>query len=433
MVLCFQAADVEQTVNLPVTMVTSCLTVLTSWLIVTLTAAGGPTSVTVEPTSSLEAPPGTQLTLTCGENNGTSELRFWHTPFGDLQGPSFHGDSVILQPDRSLLISNSSFLHSGFYYCLMQLRKETKLQPYQLQVHTSGRTGGPETGGPEKQQGVSDGLFAGAVAASVVITFVLGFSVGALTRTQVLRCFTAVTMKLKSPRRRQPDVPDHGPEVTMTTLPPMFDNQEMEIVSTTSSPPKKPQRSFRHKRDEETTEYLQGCDHKQDKGSDEEMVEGSDEEKVEGSDEMVEGSDEEKAEGSDEEIEGSDETSGFYMVGGDRGSEAEDSDDKKDEAGQTAVRDSAEREAGKNQEVKHEAPAPRPGRRVIRLYNYDEDGHRYQHLPDPAPQEPSPAPRLKQRSLSLTRLNAIMATASASPLDRKETDGKATQHFHMEI
>ncbi|XP_023117681.1 mitotic apparatus protein p62 isoform X2 [Amphiprion ocellaris] len=464
-------------------MVTSWLTVLSSWLTVTLTA-GGPTSVTVEPTCSLEAPPGTQLTLTCGENNGTGELRFWHTPFGDLQRPGFHSDAVVLQPDRSLLISNSSVLHSGFYYCLLQLKEEKRLQPYQLQVHTSGRAGDPEAAGPEKQQGVSDRLFAGAVAASVLITFVMGFSAGALTRTQVLRCFTAITMKLKSPQRRQPDIPDHGPEVAMTTLPPMCENQEMETVSsTTSSPPKKPQRSFRHKKDEETAEYLQGCDHKQDEGSDEEKVEGSDEQEVEGSDEQevegsdeqevegsdeqeVEGSDEEKVEGSDEEkvegsdeqevegsdekkvegsdeekVEGSDETSGFYVVGVDGGSETEDSDDdddddddeKKDEDGQTAVRDSAETEADKNQEVKHKAPALRLGRRVICLYNYDDDGQRYQHLPDPAPQDPSPTPRLKQRSLSLTRLNAIMAAASASPLDRKETESDVRQRFHMEI
>lgn len=40
----------------------------------------------------------------------------------------------------------------------------------------------------EGQEGVSDGQFAGAVAASVLLTFVFGFSAGALTRAHVLRC-----------------------------------------------------------------------------------------------------------------------------------------------------------------------------------------------------------------------------------------------------
>ncbi|CAL8362101.1 unnamed protein product [Merluccius merluccius] len=54
--------------------------------------------------------------------------------------------------------------------------------------------------------------------------------------------------------------------------------------------------------------------------------------------------------------------------------------------------------------------------RVIRLYQYDDEGHRYSHLPSPAPSELGPTPRLKQRSLSLTRLNAIMTAATAGPM-----------------
>lgn len=73
--------------------------------------------------------------------------------------------------------------------------------------------------------------------------------------------------------------------------------------------------------------------------------------------------------------------------------------------------------------------------RVIRLYQYDDDGQRYSHLPGPAHNEPGPVPRLKQRSLSLTRLNAIMAAASAGPLDTRQTGGEETEgpQFHMEI
>lgn len=67
--------------------------------------------------------------------------------------------------------------------------------------------------------------------------------------------------------------------------------------------------------------------------------------------------------------------------------------------------------------------------RVIRLYQYDDEGQRYCHLPEPSPDEPGPAPRVKHRSISLTRLNAIMAITSATPLDARETDRKETPHM----
>lgn len=105
----------------------------------------------------------------------------------------------------SLVIPNSSVLHSGLYYCLLQHTQETTLWPYELHIGQNhqknqeldeyeqssscakirlSRDVGSEG---EKQDGVSDEEFAAAVAASVLLTFVLGFSTGALTRTHVLR------------------------------------------------------------------------------------------------------------------------------------------------------------------------------------------------------------------------------------------------------
>lgn len=80
-------------------------------------------------------------------------------------------------------------------------------------------------------------------------------------------------------------------------------------------------------------------------------------------------------------------------------------------------------------------PAPRQGRpsRVIRLYEYDDQGQLYSHVPQPAPDEPGPAPRLQQRSISLTRLSTIMAAASAGPLDPKDTQRAETSNFQMEL
>ncbi|XP_037631733.1 trichohyalin [Sebastes umbrosus] len=431
-----------------------------------------------------------------------------------------------MHPDGSLVVPNTSILHSGMYYCLLHHTEGTILWQYELLVGPDSQykqrdafrfrrdVGSVE----ERQAGVSDGQFAGAVAASVVLTFVVGFSAGALTRTHVLRCLGAVTSRLRSPRQRR----CHGPEVSVTTLPPMYDNQafEMEQVlddddsarcatmettssSSTTSPPAKPQRSFRQKRQEEqeTTAYLEGCDYMK-------------EEEEEARRRL-----EEKNKGCDEEEEEKRESSGFYLLGEDGGSQTETEEDGEEKDGRESReekeqrleeeeveeadeqnsnkerRESEEEEKGRDEKRVEDADeqenrnkerrrrrdekseevedgektkreedgetddetgsnkeedtmkngvveggetSPSPGRRsrVIRLYQYDEDGQRYGHLPDPAPHQAGPAPRLKQRSLSLTRLNAIMAAASAGPLDTGETGREEKEerpHFHMEI
>ncbi|XP_044210278.1 uncharacterized protein LOC122984060 [Thunnus albacares] len=543
---------------------------LTRWLTFTAFLAGsanperaaiGQGSVTVTPTCRIKGHPEVELTLNCGDGKKAGVVEYWHTPFGDFHTPSFHNklDPVFMHHDGSLVIPNTSRLHGGFYYCLQQHTEGTTLWPYELHVGPDDQKnqehGGYEEGSScdalrfrrdvgseeEEQGGVSDEEFAAAVAASVLLTFVLGFSAGALSRTHVLRCLGTVAKRLQSLRRQQcqTDMSGHGDDVTMTTLPSMYDNQafqlepvrdddsahrvttETTISSVTSSPPAKPQRSFRHKREEEreTTAYLKGCDHMKEE---EKRLEEEEEEKNKGCD------------GEAEEEEG-----GFYLLGEDRGSETETDEDKcsedgeeKDgrkenreekkewrreeeveEAGEQVNRSkeneeerrSSEEEAAtgnkekrRDEKMKEEgwrgeeeeeeeggddgekkrseedeetdisrddeagrknqedtmkngikggggepsSSLPHPGRRsrVIRLYQYNEDGQRYCHLPDPAPSDTGPAPRLKQRTLSLTRLNAIMAAASAGPLDasqnKRETEGVEREerpHFHMEI
>lgn len=277
-----------------------------------------------------------------------------------------------------------------------------------------------------------------------------------------LRCSGAVRAKLRSPKRgrkRQSDTTDHGPEVSMTTLPPTNENPASEndqVVHNNSapnlSPPAKPQRSFRHKREEdeppETTAYLEGCDYKEEEEEDGRCTEN-------------------RNKGSDKELEEEEKESRFgrlYLTGEDGESQSETDEYEEDKHGsesrevkrsmvqeeeeaaaaageekdgETEIsRDSekstfeSEDEAtgGKNKEVTDQGALPpsppRPARRsrVIRLYQYDEDGQRYGHLPDPGPDAPLPAPRFKQRSVSLTRLSAIMAAASTGPLDQSQQE-----------
>ncbi|XP_059186582.1 RNA polymerase-associated protein LEO1 [Centropristis striata] len=541
---------------------------LTSWLTFTAVlvssanperAAIGRGTLTVTPTCRVKGHLEAELTLNCGDGKNAGVVQYWHTPFGYYKTPGFHSklDPVFMHHDGSLVVPNSSILHIGLYYCLLQHTEGSTLWPYQLHIghdnpknrdHSEHKQSDDAfrfrrdvESLKEQQGGVSDGVFAGAVAASVLLTFVLGFSAGALSRTHVLRCLGAITMKFRSSDQQQTDTSDRS-SVTMITLPPIYDNQafEMERVwddadsancgamettnsSSTSSPPAKPQRSFREKRQEEqeTTAYLEGCDYRKEEQKameEEELVAGrsleendkecageaeeEEERQISGlylsgedggrqtnEDECSEGEEERdereeevqeageqdnrSKEDGEERTEGEEKACGNREKGSEEKEEVDDGEqerrdgkeeeddgeqEKRDEKeeeddGEQERRDEKEEEDDRQQKAreedretdisneedetdsKREGPSSSPGprRRVIRLYQYDESGQRYRHLPEPAPSEPGPAPKLKQRSLSLTRLNAIMAAASAGPMDTRETGREERPHFHMEI
>ncbi|XP_034557510.1 uncharacterized protein LOC117825699 [Notolabrus celidotus] len=489
-------------------------------------AANGQRGLTVAPTCRVKGHPEGELTLRCGDEKSTGVVQYWHTPFGQLETSGFLSelDPLFVHHDGSLVVSNASSLHSGLYYCLLQHKEGTTLWPFKLSVSPNSQTDAEHTeqqscgafryrfrrgvGSVEgRQAGVSNVQFAGAVAASVLLTFVLGFSAGALSRSRVLRCLDGITRRLRSPRQNHPqaDTSDHGSEVS-TTLPNTYSNEALEmeevtleedsvisvtlestVSSTASSPPAKPQRSFRQKREEEpeATAYLEGCDYvkveekqmsvkESEEGCDGEAEEegqtsasfylsdkdrgspsGTEEDESEDQEQRDEREskeenrdskqEEELEEGNEVEIRRSSDRDGEDSTGSEEeednkeGEETEDEEGLKEEAdvNDETVSDTMAHSTSEDGEEEPSTSPPSRGRRsrVIRLYQYDEDGQRYGHLPDPKPDEPGPNPRLKQRSLSLTRLNAIMAAASGGPLDTETgKEGKEERpHFHMDI
>nr|XP_015196722.1 PREDICTED: uncharacterized protein LOC107076681 [Lepisosteus oculatus]XP_015196723.1 PREDICTED: uncharacterized protein LOC107076681 [Lepisosteus oculatus]XP_015196724.1 PREDICTED: uncharacterized protein LOC107076681 [Lepisosteus oculatus] len=70
-------------------------------------------------------------------------------------------------------------------------------------------------------------------------------------------------------------------------------------------------------------------------------------------------------------------------------------------------------------------------RRVIKLYNYDEEGKLYGHIKDP--DEYRNTPRLKQRSLSLTRLNAIMTAETGQTTEHSKHSPVDSPLFKLTI
>nr|XP_040038010.1 uncharacterized protein LOC120822404 [Gasterosteus aculeatus aculeatus] len=446
---------------------------LTNWLTFTAIlaasanterAAIGRGTLTVAPTVRVTGHREVQLTLDCGDGRNAGAVQHWHTPFGDIHAPfgdihapGSHGKPapVVLQRDGSLTIPNASSFHRGVYYCLLRHTTGTTLRPYDLHVDGAYQRGDAfrfrrdVRSEEQTEAAVSHGHFAGAVAASVLVTFAVGFGAGALTRTPVLRCLGAVTTRLRSPRQhhRRTDTPEGDFEATMTTKLPTFNNQAINMVQesdddsadctvaeTSSSTPTplqaKPQRSFRQKAD--TTAYLEGWDHMEKSAAEGHM----------GRNKVCDG----EARGQGD----------YYLEDGGSQSETEDKCSESNEdvgqrrgsteekgRDQEEVNDGAKRKADGETDVcsskqegggaRSSSPPPDRHRRVIRLYQYDEEGRRYGHLPDANP-EPGPAQRLKQRSLSLTRLNAIMAAASTGPLDTRETGaGEERPRFHMEI
>ncbi len=78
------------------------------------------------------------------------------------------------------------------------------------------------------------------------------------------------------------------------------------------------------------------------------------------------------------------------------------------------------------------AVSPHPKKlRVIKLYNYDEEGNPYGHIKD-SRMEGEDEVRPKLRTRSLTRLSAIMKQSEALDInpDRESTDGQTSQASH---
>ncbi|KAL0973104.1 hypothetical protein UPYG_G00199020 [Umbra pygmaea] len=376
----------------------------------------GVVSLTIGQISSVKVHPGKCLILPCNNTRHAGVIPYWHTPFGRVQNSSLHVnqlDVVAMQQNGSLQINFSPY-HSGLYYCLLKAGIRTTLTPYFLiasgqQEHVVNPRRVRSVMSEDNHAVVSDTLFASAVAASVVVTFVIGFSFGALSRTLLDRCVTWVRSLGQGRRKHgetfsvafRKDVEHDGcPSVGAIT-----------IENLRCSPPAKPQRSFRSKRSEEGTAYLERCDQGivQEK-NEREMAEQTDWEESE--------RDGEKKRSEIEESEGLKEGSEERRENQKEGEE--------DGCGSDSI-DSEPASVGITDGGQEACPPLQPARqrRVIRLYQYDDEGHRYGHLPKPDPMDHSTSTS-RQRSLSLTRLHTIMA-AAASPLDPERPEPSPDQ------
>ncbi|KAJ8410805.1 hypothetical protein AAFF_G00187620 [Aldrovandia affinis] len=333
---------------------------------------------------------GRDLRLPCGNGSVRGEAQYWQTPFGRLENSSSQdsGDPVAILRDGSVKITRATPHHAGLYYCLLAAGEGRLILPYRVECVHSASSGAlrprktRETEGYQETS-VSGGHFVAAVTSSVVVTFLVGFALGAFSRTYLNRC-------RPFRRARQQEQPNGGGE-DMDTLPSQYENMTFrkgpgpEDTASTEGTVTLTVQDAHFKRvlpDSSANPgraYLDGSDSGDDGG--ESQGEKEAENGVAGNGEKSKRRDQ-----------------------GPRGEEPEGSSKETDPGRVSSARTSKSR--------------------VIKLYNYDEEGKKYGHVRE---SEDESAPRMKQRSLSLTRLNAIMSAATSPGFSKEPSQGDTTE------
>lgn len=285
--------------------------------------------------------------------------------------------------DGSVKITSVTPYHTGLYYCLWSAEDDWVIHPYRVECTPRAVSGG---GRPRKareakghQETVSAGHFAAAVTSAVVVTFMVGFPFGAFSRTYLSQGFHRVRRRLRRGSGRG----------DMGTVAWHYENNTFQKGGGSEDASSSEAR-------------LQGVPPEASADPGAAYLEGS------------YGGRESQGEGEAQ--------SGATGGGGGRGPPGKEGEGPAEETDPSRGR------------------GARPSkRRVIKVYNYDEEGNKYGHVRDP---EDEGAPAMKQRTLSLTRLNAIMASATAPAFSKEPSPGGTAEQtdpgdgkpiFHLSI
>ncbi|KAF4101067.1 uncharacterized protein LOC131524684 [Onychostoma macrolepis] len=301
----------------------------------------------VRPENSVHTHPGQKLTLRCGGEGDEVLEQFWQTPFGLFDGCNHQNKDPVDTCNGTLRISRATSSHDGLYYCVRLDEMSKTIVPYRVNiVKRKTREAGVYS------DTVSESHFAAAVASSVIVSFLVAFTLGAFSRSYVMKCLR--TIRARMPRRKDNHTHINGQTNLQAT------RAQTDTV-------------FFHKN--QTT------------GEDTVDIGLVDQERMD--------------------VDNADATG-----------------NGKNESNEPQ---SCE---GEEQTPKlRSAVSPHPKKiRVIKLYNYDEEGNPYNHIKDSG-MEGEGEVRPKLRTRSLTRLNAIMKQAEALDLnpDRESTDGRTIQ------
>lgn len=295
--------------------------------------------------------------------NVAEMVRWWQTPFGLFEGCGLHSKDPVETCNSSLRISKVTGSHDGLYLCVRQDETGRTISPYRVHVlNPNMKERRRKTREVEVYDDtVSDSQFVAAVTSSVIVTFFVAFTLGAFTRSYVIKCLQMTRARL--PRKRHQHHNNDPEHPTNPTQPAPFERVHFYIT--------------------------------QDSGEDTVDIVGS-----RAKEDSIQ----------DSERDGDVDAAVHESV-----------NDGNDESNHP--------QCGEEQNQEFETvPSPHPKKktRVIKVYNYDEEGHRYGHMKDSGVEgEDEVRPRL--RTKSLTRLNAIMKQAESVDFkpDEDSTDSQS--------
>lgn len=285
--------------------------------------------------------------LQCRDEGNEVLAQWWQTPFGLFDGCNHQNKDPVETCNGTLRISRATSSHDGLYFCIHLDKMSKTIVPYRISVGLNPNIKKLRKTREVYTDTLSESHFAAAVASSVIVSFLVAFTLGAFSRSYIIKCLQ--TVRACIPYRKENHNHIDGQNNVQTTR-------------------EQPETVFFHKNH----------------GTGEDTVDIG----------LV-----------DQEL-----------------SNANDADGGEDDTNQTQSCEGEEQ----NQEFRSVvSPHPKKKSRIIKVYNYDEEGNQYSHI-KASGMEGEVDVRPKLRTQSLTRLNAIMKQADFNPV-RESAESQSTQ------
>lgn len=324
----------------------------------------------------------------------TGMVMYWKTPVRWLTSQNSCNSQRDLKClcNGNLTIVNLSCQHSGLYYCFQENNQERVIIPYRVQALGTCQNLMPKSRlhrevMVDRQDTVSDSHFATAVTSSVLVTFLGGFALGAFSRSHVITCLQRAKSRLCRKRVGSCRTSgDHVDQISMDTSPSGFSSFGNGIPSDGDGPSTTPSPPAKAPRSFRL---------KREQPEDSTRPEGCD----------------------------------------------------SDDGSNSATPDIADQESSETDCQLTDPVPPRATKRsrVIKLYNYDEDGQHYSHIKE-AEGDMDSVPQPKQRTRSLNRLSAIMSSVETPDLstptqpdteselgNSSEEEGSVSGRLHIKL
>lgn len=261
----------------------------------------------------------------------------------------------------NLRITKVTVSHTGLYSCHLVDSQGTTVIPYGVNVlsektHKTSRRIRTTRADEMSIIQYSDAHFAAAVSSTVLVTFIVAFTLGAFSQPYVIKCLQRTKARIcpnKSINQETTRVASHRLRTVFFRRNPNSIEDTAELAPEFSTSIEAPANIKRNQENQD----------------------------------------------------------GGYLEGDSVSSDAEDGITSNQEARDKS--DQLKDQEGEEPKSRRESETitrkqPKRVSRVIKLYNYDEDGNPYSHVKDP---EDNPTPR--QRAMSLTRLQNIMHDAES--------------------